>query len=159
MSYNAQLHRRAAFGFCCKCDIRFTEVGAAHEHGIRCCRRGSLHLEEITMWSGCEKRRRPRRRNGRTDRRLLRRRRRLLAAATTAPTARAQAKGNPKERVAGERAHASLFTLVAHKEPHIMRDLCATCFYASTSIVRLYFIDQRFGVRSSRNEEGESGRE
>ena len=30
-----------------------------------------------------------------------------------------------------------------------MRDLCATCFYASTSIVRLYFIDRRFGVSAA----------
>lgn len=139
MSYNAQLHRRPAFGFCCKCDIRFTEVGAAHEHGIRCCRRGSLHLEEITMWSGCEKRRRPRRRNGRTGRRLLRRRRRLLAAATTAPTA-SQSPSERKSKGKGSRrarARQPIYSRRAQRAAHNARFMrhVFLCFHVHCAFV------------------------
>lgn len=87
------------------------------------------------MRIGCEKRRRPRRRNGRAS---------IAAAATNEQS---QAKGNPKGKGSRERARTpGLFTLVAHKEPNIMRDLCATCFYASTSIVRLYFIERCLSI-------------
>lgn len=89
------------------------------------------------MRIGCEKRRRPRRRNGRAS----------IAAAATNGAQQSQAKGNPKGKGSRESARTpGLFTLVAHKEPNIMRDLCATCFYASTSIVRLYFIERCLSI-------------